>query len=98
MCSEKGFNCICSYTRYITNLYMDVGKLPNYLKLCGLYLLVLDQFLLYFIIQTVSNGLRFIVAKVLLELKKHKCNSYRIANKTLATMNLSPLEIVWMIK
>jgi hypothetical protein len=40
---------------------VDVGKLPNHLKLCGLYLLALDQFLLYFIIQTVSNGLKFMM-------------------------------------
>ena len=63
---DNGLYCICSYTSYITNLYVDVGKLPNHLKICVLYLFALDQFLLCFIIQTVSNGLRFIVAKVLL--------------------------------
>ena len=74
MCSDKGFYCICSYTWYITNLYVDVGKLPNHLKLCGLYLFALDQLLLYFIIQTVSNGLRFMILQsffaVLLLLQK----------------------------
>ena len=53
---------------------LTVGKLLNHLKLCGLYLLALDQFLLYFIIQTVSNGLRFMMLQsffaVLLLLQK----------------------------
>ena len=40
---------------------MDVGKLSNYLKLCELYFFTLDQFFLYFIIQTVSNGPRFMM-------------------------------------
>ena len=74
MCSDKGFYCICSYTWYITNLYVDVSKLPNHLKLCGLYLFALDQFLLYFIIQTVSNRLRLMMLQsffaVLLLLQK----------------------------
>ena len=34
-------------------------------KICVLYLFVLNQFLLCFIIQSVSNGLRIIMAKVL---------------------------------
>ena len=42
---------------------MDVGKLQNHLKICVLYLFALDQFLLCFIIQTISNGLRFIMAR-----------------------------------
>ena len=29
---DKVFHCICSYTRYIKNLYVNVGKLPNHLK------------------------------------------------------------------
>ena len=61
---DKIFHCICNYTRYITNLYVDVGKLPNHLKICVLYLFVLDQFLLCFINQLVFNGLRF-MTKVL---------------------------------
>ena len=60
------FYCICSYTWYITNLYMDIEKLLNHLKLCMLYLFTLDQFLLYFIIQAVSNGLKFIMLQYLI--------------------------------
>ncbi len=44
---------------------MDVGKLPNHLKISVLYLYALDQFLLCFIIQLVPNGPRIIMAKVL---------------------------------
>ena len=51
MCSRKELYCICSYTSYITNLYVDVGKLPNHLKICVLYLYALDQFWLCFIIK-----------------------------------------------
>jgi hypothetical protein len=59
---------VCTYQVYITNLYVDVGKLSNHLKLCVLYLFALDQFLLYFIIQTVSNGLRFMMLQSLMRL------------------------------
>ena len=65
-CSVNVFYCICSYTWYITNLYVDVGKLPNHLKLYVLYLFTLYQFLLYFIIQAVSNELRFIMLQYLI--------------------------------
>ena len=66
MCSRKGLYCICSYISYITNIYVDVGKLPNHLKLLVLYLYALNQLLFCFIIQSVSNGLRIIMAKVYL--------------------------------
>ena len=48
-CSEQRIYYICSYTSYITNIYVDVGKLPNHLKLLVLYLFTLYQFLLCFI-------------------------------------------------
>jgi hypothetical protein len=70
MCSRKGLYCICSYTSYITNIYVDVGKLPNHLKLLVLYLCALNQLLFCFIIQSVSNGLRIIMAKVYLQFYK----------------------------
>ena len=41
---------IYSNISYITNLDVDVGKLPNHLKSCVLYLFSSDQFLVYFII------------------------------------------------
>ena len=41
---------IYSNISYITNLNVDVGKLPNHLKSCVLYFFSLDQFLVYFII------------------------------------------------
>ncbi len=50
-CLVNVFYYIYSYIWYITDLDVDVGKLPNHLKLCVLYLSTLDQFLLYFIIQ-----------------------------------------------
>ena len=31
-CSDKGFYHICTYTSYITNLYVNISKLPNHLK------------------------------------------------------------------
>ena len=65
-CSEQRIYYICSYTSYITNIYVDVGKLPNYLKLLVLYLYALNQLLFCFIIQSVSNGLRIIMTKVYL--------------------------------
>ena len=41
---------IYSNISYITNLDVDVGKLPNHLKSGVLYFFSLDQFLVYFII------------------------------------------------
>ena len=65
MFSKKGLYYICSHTNYITNLYVDIGRLPNHLKLWVLYLFALNQFLYCFIIQSVLNGPRIIMAKVL---------------------------------
>jgi hypothetical protein len=56
----------CSYTSYITNIYVDIRKLPNHLKLSVLYLCALNQLLFCFINQSVSNGLRVIMANVYL--------------------------------
>jgi hypothetical protein len=54
---EYLFRCsviICYYIysniSYMKNLDVDVGKLPNHLKSCGLYLFSSNQFLVYFII------------------------------------------------
>ena len=49
-CSVIVFYYIYSYISYITNLDVNVGKLPNHLKSCVLYLFSSDQFLVYFII------------------------------------------------
>ena len=65
-CSIIMFYYICSYIWYIVNLYVDVGKLPNHLKFRVLLLFILDKFLLYIFIRTVSNGLRFIMLKCLM--------------------------------
>ena len=53
-CSVNVFHYIYSYIWYIMDLDVDIGKLPNHLKLCVLYLAL-------FYHPTVSNGLRFIV-------------------------------------
>ena len=74
-CSINVFYCIYSYIWYITNLYVDVGKLSNHLQLCVFYLFTLDQFLFYVIIQTVSNELRFIMLSCLMRFHYYMKNS-----------------------
>ncbi len=64
MCSDKCFYCICYYTIYYQSLCgrRQVAEPPKIMCVMSFYL---DQFLLSFINQPVSNGLRFICAKVL---------------------------------
>ena len=57
-CSVNVLYYIYSYISYITNLDVDVGKLPNHLKSYVLYLFSSDQFLFYFIIQQSTENLR----------------------------------------
>jgi hypothetical protein len=55
------YHCICYHKEYITILYVNVDKLLNHLKYCLTASIYFDWFLLYFMIQTISNGLKFIM-------------------------------------
>ena len=43
------YHCICYHKKYITNFYVDVGRLSNYLKYCLTASIYFARFLLYFI-------------------------------------------------